>query len=122
MRVKTPLRAVWGPQKFVNACGRDSKAGQRRKLDEGDADNLNMRKLTEAIRSDQWWAYTHVLEILQGFIGHICAWAEECECHSWLKPLPGSRRKCFSEAAERLQDRGCLGALPQYFVRRYSHM
>ena len=54
-------------------------------LDNDDADALNMKVLTAAVRSDKWWAYTSMLATSHHFVACLGRWSESCPCHDWLK-------------------------------------
>ena len=96
---KQALQAVWNPARFK---------GDGDELREGDADSLNIECLTNSIRSPRWWYYADMLLSLHTISDSFSSWAEGCECHGWLNPLPSEpgmlrRRREFSFEAEQLR-------------------
>ena len=66
LRVRRPLCALWDAEK-ISA----TSSGGQANLDEADAKALNLKVLTEALRSKKWWAYIqacwqHRIPLLHG--------------------------------------------------------
>ena len=92
------LRLVWDPAKFTEKQFKDSA------LSDNDTKGLNMTALTHAIRSNLWWSYCKMLQIMMRFVGQLGSWAEGCPCHDWLQPRKTDQRgRFFSDEAEHLQ-------------------
>ena len=80
-------------------------------ISDNDKKGLNMTALTHAIRSNLWWSYCKMLQIMMRFVGQLGSWAEGCPCHDWLQPRKTDQRgRFFSDEAEYLlQSRRGLG-------------
>ena len=78
LHVLRTLRLVSTPANFTEKQFKDSA------LFDNDKKNLNMTALTHAIRSNLWWSYCKMLQIMMRFVGQLGSWAEGCPCHDWL--------------------------------------
>ena len=106
---KVPLQGVARP---------DHGAVQDEPWKTADISTLNLRLLTETIRSLQWWSYARMVYKVNGFTDDFISWAEGCECHAFLrrKKKAGDDRqpatmqeRCSAEAIALEESRKHLG-------------
>ncbi len=83
------LPRIWDEAKFASSDDGD----QDKALDEDDRENLNLTVLTDAIRNPRWWGYTRMLWALHSWTAKLESWAEDCSCHSFLRPERGRHGK-----------------------------
>ena len=105
---KNALQAVWSPALFKSNDSSQQDDGR------GDDSALNVDVITRAIQSKKFWLQCEVVLSLNQVAADFASWAEGCECHNWLRPLPSRgpaqvvdarkawRRREYSEEAEQL--------------------
>ena len=63
----------------------DADEANDTKLCEDDTNSLNAAIMTKAIKSQQWWSYSHMLHQVHGLGEEFRSWSESCYCHGWLR-------------------------------------
>lgn len=73
--LKAVLRSAWNLRRFTfgNVDGVDR--------DRGDDQSVRLSLADQAIRSDQFWAYLDMIDLVGHVINEAALWAESCPCH-----------------------------------------
>ena len=103
---KLAIQATFNRHNFSNPGNARVKKGCQ--FAEEDKAALKLDITSRKVHSRMWWAYAAVMNEAHNFHSAVCKWAESCQCHGWLEPLPKSvwgedRRRgghVYSEDAE----------------------
>lgn len=85
------LQATWNPTRFL---GEHFTAQRPDSHDAADAQHslLDTRQLTETIRSNMWWSYSEMLQLVNTVSSQLLSWVEGCSCHGWLQKQHNTRQ------------------------------